>query len=208
LVRASDQFEHPTKRVNELWQIDFTQFKIIGWGWYYLCTVLDDFSRYILAWRLATTMAATDGQDTLQMALDKTGIHAIQVKHRPRLLSDNGPAFIADALRDYLKPYAIYHIHGRPLHPQTQGKIECYHRSMKSVVKLNTFFFPWELEQAVADFVVYYNSPRYHESLDNLTPEAVYRGRQEQMLTQRDRIKQQPLPQRRIAHQQPIVQAF
>lgn len=208
LVRAGDKFEHPTERVNEMWQTDFTQFKVIGWGWYYLCTILDDFSRYILAWRLSTTMAATDVQDTLQIALDKTGIQHIQVKHRPRLLSDNGPAFISDALRDYLKPYDIDHLHGRPLHPQTQGKIERYHRSMKSVVKLNTFFFPWELEQAVADFVVYYNTQRYHESLDNLTPEDVYFGRTQEVLTQRERIKQQTLQQRRNSHLQTVVQAF
>lgn len=208
LVRAGDHFEHPTKRVNELWQTDFTQFKVIGWGWYYLCTVLDDFSRYILAWRLTTTMAATDVQDTLQIALDKTGIYSIQVKRRPRLLSDNGPAFIAGVLRDYLKPYDIDHIHGRPLHPQTQGKIERYHRSMKSVVQLNTFFFPWELEQAIADFVVYYNTQRYHESLDNLTPEAVFLGRTQEVLTQREYIKQQTVQQRRTAHQQTIVQAL
>jgi transposase InsO family protein len=191
-----------------MWQTDFTQFKVIGCGWYYLCTILDDFSRYILAWRLSTTMAATDVQDTLQIALDKTGIHHIQVKHRPRLLSDNGPAFMADDLRDYLKPYEMDHIHGRPLHPQTQGKIERYHRSMKSVVKLNTFFFPWELEQAVADFVVYYNTQRYHESLDNLTPEDVYLGRKEEVLTQRERIKQQTLQHRRTTHQQVVMQAF
>jgi putative transposase len=208
LVRASDTFKNPTKRVNEMWQTDFTQFKVIGWGWYYLCTILDDFSRYILAWRLSTTMAATDVQDTLQMALDKTGIQYIQVKHRPRLLSDNGPAFIADALRDYLKPYDIDPIHGRPLHPQTQGKIERYHRSMKSVVKLNIFFFPWELDQAVADFVVYYNTQRYHESLDNLTPEDVYLGRNTEVLTQRERIKQQTLQQRRSIHLQAVAQAF
>jgi putative transposase len=208
LVRASDTFKNPTKRVNEMWQTDFTQFKVIGWGWYYLCTILDDFSRYILAWRLSTTMAATDVQDTLQMALDKTGIQYIQVKHRPRLLSDNGPAFIADALRDYLKPYDIDPIHGRPLHPQTQGKIERYHRSMKSVVKLNIFFFPWELDQVVADFVVYYNTQRYHESLDNLTPEDVYLGRNTEVLTQRERIKQQTLQQRRSIHLQAVAQAF
>jgi transposase InsO family protein len=97
---------------------------------------------------------------------------------------------------------------GRPLHPQTHGKIERYHRSMKSVVKLNTFFFPWELEQAVADFVVYYNTQRYHESLDNLTPEDVYLGRKEEVLTQRERIKQQTLQQRRTTHQQMVMQAF
>jgi putative transposase len=208
VVKASDKFKNPTKRVNEMWQTDFTQFKVIGWGWYYLCTILDDFSRYILAWRLSSTMAATDVQDTLQLAIDKTGIHHIQVQHRPRLLSDNGPAFIADALKDFLKPYHIDQIHGRPFHPQTQGKIERYHRSMKSIVLLNTFFFPWELEQAIADFVVYYNTQRYHESLDNLTPEDVFRGRTQEVLTQRQFIKQQTLQQRRTAHLQTIVQAF
>jgi putative transposase len=172
---------------------------VVGWGWYYLCTVLDDFSRYILAWRLAPHMAATDVQDTLQLALDKTGIPRIQVKHRPRLLSDNGPAFIAAALADYLKAYAIDHIHGRAQHPQTQGKIERYHRSMKAVVKLNTLF-PWEVERAVADFVAYYNTQRYHESLDNLTPADVFFGRTQEVLTQRELTKRRTLLERRRAH--------
>jgi len=207
VVRASDKFDQPTKRVNELWQTDFTQFKVVGWGWYYLCTVIDDFSRCILAWRLSTTMAATDVQDTVQLAIDKTGVAQVQVQHRPRLLADNGPAFIAAPLVDYLNTYDIDLIHGRPYHPQTQGKIERYHRSMKSVVLLNTFFFPWELEQAIADFVVYYNPQRYHESLDNLTPEAVYRGRTQEVLSQRERIKHQTLQHRRDLHRQTIVQA-
>jgi putative transposase len=197
IVKAGDIFENPTKRVNEMWQTDFTQFKVIGWGWYYLCTVLDDFSRYILAWRLAPTMATTDVQDTLQIALNATGIEHVKVQHRPRLLSDNGPAFIAEALDTYLKPYRIKQIHGRPRHPQTQGKIERYHRSMKSIVKLNTFYFPWELEHSIADFVAYYNHERYHESLDNVTPVDVYFGRYEEVLTQREIIKQQTLLERR-----------
>jgi putative transposase len=197
IVKASDKFKNPTKRVNEMWQTDFTQFKVMGWGWYYLCTVLDDFSRYIIAWRLAPTMAATDVEETLLLALDFTGVEEVQVKHRPRLLSDNGPAFIADALKEFLRPYDIQQVHGRAHHPQTQGKIERYHRSMKSIVKLNTFFFPWELEQAIADFVAYYNHERYHESLDNVTPADVFFGRQEEVLTQRELIKQQTLLERR-----------
>ena len=197
LVKASDKFEHPTKRVNEMWQTDFTQFQVIGWGWYYLCTVLDDYSRYIIAWRLAPTMAATDVEDTLTIALEQTGVEHVQVNHRPRLLSDNGPAFIADALKEFLRPYDIKQVHGRAHHPQTQGKIERYHRSMKSIVKLNTFYFPWELEQAIADFVAYYNHDRYHESLDNVTPADMYLGRHEEVLTQRDIIKQQTLLERR-----------
>ena len=197
VVKASDKFKNPTKRVNEMWQTDFTQFKVIGWGWYYLCTVLDDFSRYIIAWRLAPTMAATDVQDTLTLALDVTGVTQVRVKHRPRLLSDNGPAFIAEALAAFLKPYDIPQIHGRPHHPQTQGKIERYHRSMKSIVLLTTFYFPWELEQAIADFVAYYNYERYHESLDNVTPADVFFGRHKEVLSQREIVKQQTLLERR-----------
>lgn len=197
LVRARDTFEHPTRRVHELWQTDFTQFKVISWGYYYLCTILDDFSRYILAWRLSSTMSATDVQETLQQALDQTGIQHIQVRHRPRLLSDNGSAFIAGALAEFLKAYQLEHLHGRTHHPQTQGKIERYHRSMKTIVNLNTFFFPWELEQAIADFVAYYNTVRYHESLENLTPADVYFGRREEVLSKRDLIKQRTLLERR-----------
>jgi len=200
LVKAGDKFENPTQRVNEMWQTDFTQFKVVGWHWCYLCTVLDDFSRYILAWRLATSMGATDVQETLQLAVNATGIEHVRVRHRPRLLSDNGPAFISDALADYLKPLQIQQVHGRAHHPQTQGKIERYHRSMKAIVKLNTYYFPPDLEQAIADFVDYYNHERYHESLDNVTPADVYFGRQQEVLTQRDIIKQRTLQQRRRHH--------
>ena len=197
IVKAGDKFEHPTKRVNEMWQTDFTQFKVMGWGWYYLCTVLDDFSRYIIAWRLAPTMATTDVEETLLLALDFTGVEQVDVKYRPRLLSDNGPAFISEALAQFLKPYEIDQVHGRPHHPQTQGKIERYHRSMKSIVKLDTYFLPSMLEQAIADFVAYYNYERYHESLDNVTPADVFFGRYQEVLSQREIVKQQTLLERR-----------
>jgi putative transposase len=205
IVTAKDEFEQPTNRVNELWQTDFTQFKVIDWGWYYLCTVLDDYSRYILAWRLASTMASTDVEETLHLALAKTNITHIKVKHRPRLLSDNGPAFISEALRQFLDKYKLTHIRGAPYHPQTQGKIERYHRSMKTIVKLDTYYSPSQLEQAIADFVVYYNTRRYHEALDNVTPVDVYAGRRREILTRRQLIKQQTLHQRRQSHWQTSI---
>jgi putative transposase len=68
----------------QLWQTDFTYLKVIGWGWFYLSTVLDDFSRYILAWKLCTTMSATDMSDTLQVALRGSGLNQVKVLHRPR----------------------------------------------------------------------------------------------------------------------------
>jgi transposase InsO family protein len=178
---------------------------VVDWGYYYLCTVLDDYSRYILSWRLASTMGSSDVEQTLNVAVAETGVTPIKVAHRPRLLSDNGPAFISDALAHYLNYYKITHIRGAPYHPQTQGKIERYHRSMKAIVKLDTYYSPSELEQAIASFVLYYNQQRYHEALDNLTPADVYLGKREAVLTQRERIKQQTLQHRR---EQYLLAAF
>jgi putative transposase len=88
LMQAGDKFQSPTIRVNEMWQTDFTYFKIIGWGWYYLSTVLDDYSRFIVAWRLCSSMSARDVQDTLDDAINFTGLDQVKVKHKPRLLRD------------------------------------------------------------------------------------------------------------------------
>ena len=197
LMSASDAFQHPTTRVHEMWQTDFTYFRIINWGWYYLSTVLDDFSRYIIAWKLSPTMGATDVTETLDQALAITGVAQVRVKHRPRLLSDNGSAYLSGELRDYLGDRQMAHTRGRPYHPQTQGKIERYHRTMKNVVKLQHYYFPWELEAALRDFVAYYNNERYHESLDNVTPADVYFGRQYEIISERDRIKKRTMRKRK-----------
>lgn len=200
VITTDKQFKHPTKRVNEMWQTDFTQFKVIGWGWYYLSTVLDDYSRYIIAWKLATGMAATDVQDTLDLALAKTGVTQVKVEHRPRLLSDNGPAYVSHELARYLEHHQMHHIRGKPYHPMTQGKIERYHRSLKTVICLDNHYFPWELEHAIADFIDHYNHRRYHEALQNLTPADVFFGRAHNILAQRDQIKRTTLIQRRTQH--------
>ena len=89
VIKAADAFHTKTTRPNEMWQTDFTYFKIIGWGWVYLSTVLDDFSRYVIAWKLCTTMRAGDVTDTLEMALKASGCSSASVVHKPRLLSDN-----------------------------------------------------------------------------------------------------------------------
>jgi putative transposase len=197
LMSASDAFQHPTTRVHEMWQTDFTYFRIINWGWYYLSTVLDDFSRYIIAWKLSPTMGATDVTETLDQALAITGVDQVRLKHRPRLLSDNGSAYLSGELRDYLGDRQRPHTRGRPYHPQTQGKIERYHRTMKNVVKLQHYYFPWELEAALRDFVAYYNNERYHESLDNVTPADAYFGRRYAVVSEREKIKKRTMRKRK-----------
>ena len=86
VMSASGNFQHPTGRVHELWQTDFTYFRVVGWGWYFLSTILDDYSRYIITWRLTTTMAAADVINTLEDALRATGLSEARVRHKPRLL--------------------------------------------------------------------------------------------------------------------------
>lgn len=197
VMSAADSFKHPTTRPNELWQTDFTYLKVVSWGWYYLSTVLDDYSRCILAWKLSATMAADDVTETLDLARAATGVDSVRVRHRPRLLSDNGPCYVSGQLRNYLAEHGMEHTRAAPYHPMTQGKIERYHRSMKNVVKLENYYLPEELERAITRFVQYYNNRRYHESLGNVTPIDMYHGRQHQILKRREKIKRETLTKRR-----------
>jgi putative transposase len=206
VLSAADEFQHPTHHVHEFWQSDFTYFKIQKRGWYYLSTVLDDFSRYIIAWKLTSTMSATDVQDTLLMALTSTGLDHALVEHRPRLLTDNGSCYVSGELRSFLERRHIEHSRSAPYHPMTQGKIGRYHRSMKNMVNLQNYFLPTELETEITTFVNYYNHQRYHEALNNLTPADVYFRRAQEVLTRRDQIKKQTLQQRRLQNlQMPAV---
>jgi len=198
VVSAAEKFNKPTRRVHELWQTDFTWLKVAGWGHYFLTSILDDYSRYIIAWLLTTTMTADDVKMLIDRARAVTGVSAPRVHHRPRLLSDNGSAYISKDLKAYLQQHDIGHVRGRPYHPQTQGKIERYHRTMKNVVTLQTYFFPWELEMEIGRFVDHYNHRRMHESLDNLTPEDVYRGRGREITTARELVKLETHERRRL----------
>jgi putative transposase len=198
VIKAAKKFSHPTQGVHEMWQTDFTYFKIIGWGWYYLATILDDYSRYVIAWKLYTSMEAEDVKDLLETAIEKTGVEHAAVRYRPRLLSDNGSCYISAKLAEYLHQKDMQHSRGKPYHPMTQGKIERYHRSMKNVVNLNTYYFTWELEAEVARFVEHYNNERYHESLGNVTPADVYFGRHREIFTRREQIKRRTLKQRKV----------
>jgi len=197
VITAKNKFDNPTKRVNEMWQTDFTQFLVVDWGWYYLSTVLDDYSRYILAYKLSPTMNAQDAEDTLKIALAKAEIDKVKVYHKPRLLSDNGPAYHSADLAQFLKERRIDHIYGAPYHPMTQGKIERWHRSMKNVIKLQNYYSPSELERAIAEWAEYYNNQRYHESLENVTPADVYFGREKEIIKKRNKLKEQSLTLRR-----------
>ena len=200
VLSAADEFHDKTTRPNQLWQTDFTYLKVIGWGWFYLSTILDDFSRYIIAWKLCTTMKSGDVTDTLDLALQASGCDQATVLHKPRLLSDNGSSYISGELADWLEDRQMDHVRGAPYHPQTQGKIERWHQTLKNRILLENYYLPGDLRQQIDAFVDQYNHRRYHESLQNLTPADVYFGRGQTILQQRERIKRKTIETRRLLH--------
>ena len=198
VMAAADEFKDKTTGIHQQWQTDFTYFKIIGWGWYFLATVMDDYSRYIITWELCKNMESADAKRVVGEALKETGL---ETDNRPRLLSDNGSCYISQEFKKFINDEHMGHVRGAPYHPQTQGKIERYHRTMKNVVKLENYFFPDDLRAKLAEFVDYYNNKRYHESLGNVTPADVYFGRDKDLLNRRSEIKIKTLKERRKKNQ-------
>ena len=201
VIKAAEEFKDKTTAINQMWQTDFTYFKIIGWGWYYLSTILDDYSRYIIAWKLCSTMRASDVTETIELALAASGCDQAVGQHKPRLLSDNGSCYISGELAEWMQKQEMEHIRGAPFHPQTQGKIERWHQTMKNRILLENYYLPGNLEQQISAFVDHYNNHRYHESLNNVTPADVYFGRDKDILREREKIKKQTIQYRRLQHQ-------
>ena len=117
VIKAASEFKVKTTAINQLWQTDFTYLKVIGWGWFYLSTILDDYSRYIIAWKLCTNMKAQDVTDTLDLALQDSGCDQVHVAHKPRLLSDNGSSYVSGELAEWLDDKGMDHVRGAPYHP-------------------------------------------------------------------------------------------
>ena len=146
-------------------------------------------------------MRADDVTETLELVLVASGCGSAKVVHKPRLLSDNGSSYISSDLAEWLKDSGIAHVRGAPCHPQTQGKIERWHQTLKNRILLENYYLPGDLEAQIARFVEHYNHRRYHESLQNLTPADVYFGRGQTILLERERIKRDTIKLRRLQHQ-------
>jgi transposase InsO family protein len=184
-----------------MWATDASYFRVVGWGYYYLVTVMDDYSRFILAWKLQRDMAADSLIEVIQEAVDATGMAEVPVEDRTKLLSDNGPGYVSRAFRDYLHLVGIRHILAAPFHPQTNGKLERYQQTVKQEVNQVPYELPSQLERAIAGFVDYYNFHRYHKALGDVTPADVLYGRRELILQRRKEVQAQTIQHRRDYNQ-------
>jgi RNA-directed DNA polymerase len=169
---------------------------VVGWGWYYLISVLDDYSWFILAWDLESDMTAQSISEVVQQAVEWTGMEQVPVADRTRLLSDRGPRFLVRALGDYLRMLQIRHIYRSPYHPQTNGKLERLHETLKARLNLAVFTSPEARGVAMAESIEFYNAPAITGGLGNVTPADVYFGRREAILKRREEQKQATLDRR------------
>ncbi len=200
-VPASNEYRHKTTAPHQLWATDASYFRVAGWGYYYMVTVLDDFSRFILAWRLQVDMTTPSLIEVVQDAIDLTGMTDVQVEDRTRLLSDNGSGYVSRLFREYLQLVGIRHVLAAPYHPQTNGKLERYHQTLKRDVNQLPYDVPRELEVAIGKFVDFYNYRRYHKALKDITPADMLAGRQNEILGRRREAKDRTINRRKLSNQ-------
>ena len=201
-TRTCQQRVPPSKTTpHQLWATDASYFRVAGWGYYYMVTVMDDFSRFILAWRLQFDMTSASLIEVVQDAVDLTGMTDVPGEDWTRLLSGNGPGYVSRLSREYLQLVGIRHVLAAPYHPQTNGKLERYHQTLKRDVNQLPYDVPRELEVAIGRFVDFYNYHRYHKALRDITPAAMLAGRREEILGRRGEVKDRTINKRKLSNQ-------
>ena len=192
---AAKVWKKPTKAVDEIWQMDGTNFFIPEFGYYKAIPVLDDHSRKVLACPLLPDESGQSASDAFEIAMETAQREGHVIETRPTLLTDNGAGFSGEVLAKYLKARGVPHIFGAPYHPQTQGKVERFNRTLKERVNLWLYGTPDDLRAAIDKENEEYNE-RPHEALKNVCPNDVYAGRQNEVLERRAKIRLETMARR------------
>jgi putative transposase len=192
-------FVQPLKP-HEHWHVDVSYLNIAG-TFYYLCSLLDGCSRYIVHWEIREAMTEADIEQILQRAREKFP------DARPRLISDNGPQFLAKDFKEFIRLCGMTHVKTSPYYPQSNGKIERWHRTLKGdCIRPGTPLSLEDAQRLVAGFVEHYNTVRLHSALGYLTPQDKLEGREQLIFAERDR-KLEAARERRKAKRQAARQA-
>lgn len=194
---AAKEWRHKTTGPDQIWQCDGTRLFIVGWGYYNLLPVLDDYSRKVLAGPLRPQESGFSLSDAVEIAVETAQREGHILTTRPLLYSDNGGGFISEVLNDYLAGRGIRHIFGTPYHPQGRGKIERFNRTIKEKLCLVVHSSPDALQEAIDKAIEAYNNTP-HEGLKNVSPNDVYAGRQEVILAKRAEKKKLTIERRRM----------
>lgn len=192
---AAKIWKKPTKAVDEIWQMDGTNFFVPEFGYYKAIPVIDDHSRKLLACPLLPDESGQSASDAMEMAMEAAQREGHVLEKRPTLLTDNGAGFSGDVLAKYLKARGVRHIFGAPYHPQTQGKVERFNRTLKERVNLWVHGTPDDLRAAIDKENETYNE-RPHEALKNVCPNDVYAGRKDEVLERRAKIRIETMARR------------
>lgn len=192
---AAKVWKKPTKEVDEIWQLDATSFFVPEFGYYKGIPVIDDHSRKLLACPVRPDESGQSASDAVELALEQAQREGHLVEEKPTLLTDNGAGFSGEVMAKYLRARGVKHIFGAPYHPQTQGKVERFNRTLKEKVNLWVYGTPEALQAAIDKMVEAYNETP-HEALKNVCPNDVYAGKMDEVLERRARIRQETMARR------------
>jgi transposase InsO family protein len=184
-------FVQPLKP-HEHWHVDISYLNICG-TFYYLCSLLDGCSRYIVHWEIRESMTEGEVEIIIQRGREKFP------GEKPRIISDNGPQFIAKDFKEFIKVCGMTHVRTSPFYPQSNGKIERWHKSLKTeCIRPKTPLSLEEARRVVEGFVDEYNNRRLHSALGYVTPKDKLEGRQKIIFAERDRKLHEARQRRKI----------
>ena len=181
---------------HEHWHIDVSYINISG-TFYYLCSVLDGYSRFLVHWELRTSMTEAEIEIVLQRAREK------YPDARPRIISDNGPQFLARDFKEFIRIAGMTHVRTSPYYPQSNGKLERWHKSLKSeCIRPGTPLSQQDAERLIQQYVDHYNNVRLHSAIGYVTPMDMLAGRQKEIQAARDRKLEEARRKRQVRRQE------